>query len=143
MFTFIQTGDSCKWANDSQRFLLENFEAIHDSPSQIYHFALPFSPSSSRLQKYYIAELSQKVKVVKGLQAEWGACSHTVLFKSTPQALACWKDVIAVGLQFGDITILDAITGVRISVLSRHTGRVQSVAFSLDGTFLVSGVMTR
>ena len=39
----------------------------------------------------------------------------------------------------GDIIILDAITGVHISVLPCHTKGVFSLAFSLDGTFLVSG----
>ena len=141
MFTLIQTGDSCKWANDSQHFLLENFEAIHDSPFYIYHIALPFCPSSSWLCECYAAEFSQEVKVVKGLQAEWGTCFRTIPFNSTPRALACWKDLIAVGLasHSSNIVILDAITGVHMSVLSGHTGWIQSLAFSLDGKLLVSG----
>ena len=77
--------------------------------------------------------------MVKGLQAKWGICSRTVSFNNVPQALSCWKDLIAVGLDSGDIIILDAITGVHKSVLSNHTDRVNSLAFSLDGTFLVSG----
>ena len=28
--------------NDSHRLLLEWFDAIHNSPSQVYHLALPF-----------------------------------------------------------------------------------------------------
>ena len=141
LLRLIQTGTSCKWADDTQRFLLEHFEIIHDSPSQIYHFALPFCPSSSWLHKCYAAELSQEVKVVKGLQAKWGACSRTVPFLYTPQALASWKDLIAVGLESynSNIIILDAITGVCISVFSKHTDWVRSLAFSLDGIFLVSG----
>ena len=84
LFIFVQTGSSCKWANDSQRLLLENFDVISTFPSQVYHFALPFCPSSSWLHGCYAAELSQKVKVVKGLQTEWGACSRTVLFDIFP-----------------------------------------------------------
>ena len=139
MLTLVQTGASCKWVNDSQRFLLENFDVIEDSPSQIYHYALPFCPSSSWLHECYAAEFSQEVKVVKGLRAEWGACSRTVLFDSIVRTLAYWKDLIAVGLESGNIIILDAITGVHISILSGHTHQVKSVVFSLDGTFLVSG----
>jgi len=70
-FTFIQTGVPCKWTNDSQRFLLEHFDKIHGSSSQIYHSALPFAPSSSWLCKHYSTELSKEIKVVKGLPVGW------------------------------------------------------------------------
>ena len=129
----------CKWADDSQRFILEHFDIICDSPSEIYHHALPFSPSSSWLHESYSPELLQVVKVVKGFQANWGTCSRTVSFDHIPQTLSCWKGLIAAGLRSGDIIILDAITGVHMSVLSCHTREVRSLAFSLDGTFLVSG----
>ena len=76
--------------------------------------------------------------MIKGLQ-KWGTCSHTVSFNHIPLAISCWKDLIAVGLNTGDIIILDAITGVHMSVLSNHTDQVNSLAFSLDGTFLASG----
>ena len=112
---------------------------ISGSPSQIYHSALPFSPSSSWLRECYGSEFPQEVKVVKGLQARWGTCSRTVSLNCYATALGCWKDLIAVGLSSGDIIILDVITGICISTLSNHTKRVNSLAFSLDGTFLVSG----
>jgi WD40 repeat protein len=125
--------------NDSQSFLLEHFDTIQDSPFQIYRSALPLSPSTSWLHKCYSAELSQEVKAVKGPLAGWRACSRTVVLDGVPQALACWKDTIAVGLQSGDITIINAITGSQAAVLSGHTDWVQSLAFSLDGISLVSG----
>ena len=112
---------------------------ICDSPLKIYHYALPFSPSSSWFHESYSSEFLQVVKVVKGLQASWGTCSRTVSFDHVPYTLSCWKDLIAVGLDSGDIIILDAITGVHKSVLSNHTKEVRSLAFSLNGTFLVSG----
>ena len=37
----VQAGISCKWTDDSQRFLLEHFDAIYNSPPQIYHSAHP------------------------------------------------------------------------------------------------------
>ena len=128
----------CKWADDSQRLILEHFDMISNSPSEIYHSALPFSPSLSWLREYYSLEFSQEVRVVKGLQAKWGICSRTVSLDG-PQALACWKDLVAVGLGSGDIIILDAITGVCMFILSCHTDWVISLAFSLDGIFLISG----
>ena len=112
---------------------------IHNSPSHIYHYALPFSPVSSWLPKYYSAELSQEVRVVKGTLAEWGTCSRTVSLNGCLQSLACWKNTIAVGLDLGDISILDAITGSQLAVFSGHTHMVRSLTFSLDGVFLVSG----
>jgi hypothetical protein len=136
--TLIQAGVSCKWVHDSQRFLLEFFDTIHSSPSQTYHVALPLSPSSSWLHKSFSAEVSTGLKVVKGFPT-WGLCSRTVTLDSAPLALACWKDIIAVGLDSSDIIILDAITGSQAALLAGHTKWVESVTFSSDGTLLVSG----
>ena len=110
---------------------------IRDSPSEIYHYALPFCPPSSWLREYYSAELSREVEVVRGLPAERGECFLAV--SHLPRALACGKGLIAIGLWSGDITIVDATTRVPMSVLSGHTDWVASLAFSPDGTFLVSG----
>ena len=116
-----------------------HFDGICDSPSLIYHSALPFSPYSSWLHKYYATELSQEVKVVKGLPAEWGICSRTVLLNHFPLTLACWKNIIAVGLRSGNIITLDGVTGIQTANFSRHNDYVRSIAFSPNGTLLVSG----
>ena len=118
---------------------MENFDRICKFPSQIYHFALPFSPSSSWLQKCYSAELSHTVRVVKGLSSEWGSCFRTVLLDNGPMALSCWENTIAVGCFGSNIIILDAITGSQMAVLSGHTHLVRSVTFSSDGRSLASG----
>jgi len=112
---------------------------IHNSPSKVYHYALPFSPSSSWLRECYSSELSQEVNVVKGLQVDWGTCYRTVSFDRYLITLAYWKEIIAVGSGSGDIIILNAITGTQTSALSGHTGYVRSLTFSQDGIFLVSG----
>ena len=135
----IQAGVSCKWTRDSQQFLLGHFDTIQDSPSHIYHSALPFSPASSWLHKCYSAELSKEVKVVKGLPAGWGTCSHTVSLGSLIWDLSCWNKTIAAGSENGDIIILDAITGSQTGILSAHTKEINSVTFSSDGKSLVSG----
>jgi len=127
------------WTNDSQRLLLENFDMIHNSPSQLYHSALPFSPSSSWLHECYSLELSQEAKVIEGLPAEWGMCSRTVLLDDYPNSLSYWNNTIAVGTSNSDILILDAITGSKTAVLHGHTLAVRSVTFSSDGISLVSG----
>jgi len=77
--------------------------------------------------------------VVKGLPAGWGTCSRTVTFDHVLCSLACWKDTISVGLGSGNIITLNSITGIQTAILSGHTHWVKSVAFSPDGTSLVSG----
>ena len=133
-----QVGVSCKWANDTQRFLLEHFDAIQNSPSQIYYSALPFCPSSSWLHRYYKAEFSG-VKVVKGLPTEWGTCARTVVGDSPSCTISCYGTIAVVGLESGKITILDVITGSCVVVLPGHEGRVFSVSLSVDGTLFASG----
>jgi len=135
----FQVGVVSKWTNDSQHLLLEHFDATRNSPFYIYHSALPFSPSSSWLQKCYSADLSLTVKVVKGALAEWGMCSHTTLLRGYPNTLSYWNNTVAVGLEPGDIIILDAITGSQTTMLSEHRGGVNCLTFSSDGTSLVSG----
>ena len=133
-----QMGLSCRWTNDCQRFLLEHFDTIQNSPSQIYHSALPFCPASSYLHKYYAADLSHEVKVVKGLPAGWEACSHTVSLGNSLQGLSFWNNIIAVG-SFKDIILLDGITGNQTAVLFGHSDWVTSVDFSSDGKLAASG----
>ena len=128
-----------KWAEDAQRFILEYFDVIQDSPSEIYHHALAFSPSSSWLRESYSSELSHEVKIVRGLQVEWSACSRIVSPGQITQALACSRDLIAVSCYPYNIALLDAITGMTISTLSGHTSYTNGLAFSPDGILLVSG----
>ena len=52
--------------------------------------------------------------MVTGIPTEWGTCSRTVTFDHIPKGLACWKDLIAVGLGSGDIITFDGITGFSI-----------------------------
>ena len=135
----IQAGNSCKWTNDSQRFLLEHLDAINNSPSQIYHSALPLSPPTAFLQKYYHSEFSQEVKVVKGFSAGWGTCSRTASLGAIVYGISYFNNTIAIGSGHRDIIILDVITGSQTAILSGHTNEVGSVVFSSDGRSLVSG----
>ena len=113
------------------------FDAIQNSPSEIYSHALSFCPHSSWLHEYYSELLG--AKIVKGFQSEWGECSCTVSFDDVPEILIQWKDIVAVGLHFGKIIILDAVTGIHMFVLCGHSSQVTALTFSLDGTSLVSG----
>ena len=112
---------------------------ICGSPSHLYHSALPLSPSSSWFNKFYSAELRQEVKVVKGPEGGWGACFRTVSLEYFSDCLSCWNNFGAIGLDSGGIIILDSTTGSQAAIFSGHTNWVRSVAFSSDGTLLVSG----
>ena len=136
---YMQTGDSCRWTNDSQRLILSSFDTIRDAPINMYRHILPFCPSYSWFHKWYTPESLQEVKVVKGRPDRWGAHTRVVSFPHDANVLVFRKDIIAVGLSSGDITILDAVTGSSRSVLSGHTNTVMSLALTLDGTLLVSG----
>ena len=78
------------------------------------------------------------VKVVKGLPAEWGMCSRTVLLDSYAPTLSYHNNTIACA-ESADIIILNAITGSQTAVLSGHTVEVLCLTFSSDGTLLASG----
>lgn len=125
--------------DDAQHFLLEHFDTVHNSPSHIYHSALPFSPSLSWLWNYYSTELSNAAMVAKGLPTKWGKCSRTVSLDGTPRSLSCWKNTVAVGSDSGVVVIINGVTGSQEAILSGHSDWVRSVTFSLDGVFLVSG----
>ena len=104
----------------------------------MHHSILQLCPSSSWLQKYYGAELSLGVEVVKGL-AEWGTCSRSVSSGSYTWALSYCNNFLAVGSDNGDVIILDAISGSQTDVLSGHSSCVRGLEFSFDGRSLVSG----
>ena len=135
----IQVGISCKWMDDSQQFLLEHLDTIHNSPSQIYHSALPFCPPSTFLQKCYYSELSQEVKVVKGLSARGGTCSRTASLGASVYNISYSNNTVAIGSAHRDVIILDVITGSQTAILSGHTDEIGPVVFSSDGKSLVSG----
>ena len=66
-------------------------------------------------------------------------CSRTTLLDSYTFTLSHHNSSIAVDSSFGDIIILNAITGGQSGVLSGHKKVVGCVVFSSDGTSLVSG----
>lgn len=122
---------------DSQRFLLEHIDTIENSPDHIYHSALPLCPTSSWLRECYSTDLSQEVKVIGGVLSGWGKCFRTIpLGMSSFPTL--WKDLIAVGVGYKAV-ILNANTGICVSVFFGHTHWVRSTAISLNGKLLASG----
>ena len=111
---------------------------IRDSPSHIYHSALPFSPSSSWIRRCYEAELVGGARVLMELPDKWGECSRIIPVKLFSKTFAHWGDMIAVQSDF-DIVLLDAITGITTSVLFSSTGPLSFLEFSQGGALLLSG----
>ena len=72
-----------------------------------------------------------------GLPGQWDTCFRTIFFEDRPISFAHRGDIIAVGIE-SNVVLFDAITGIRLSALSGHTGGILSLTFSLDGTLLVS-----
>ena len=140
---FCQTGISTSdRVDDSERLLLGYFDVIRDSPSHIYHSALPLLPSSSWVRKCYGADASGKVRVVMGLPDKWDTCSRTMMFEDELTACLHWGDTIAIGLGC-NVVFLDVITGIRTSVLCGHKSSIRCLASSQDGTLLLSGSLDK
>ena len=76
--------------------------------------------------------------------AHWGTCIRTIFHVAATSNLACWNNNIATTdpIECG-ILILDALTGNQTAVLSGHTNSINSLTYSSDGTFLVSGSSDR
>ena len=105
----------------------------------MYNVAPVLCPPSSWLHQYYSSEFSPRIKIVVG-PAQWGICIRTVFHVAGTSALAYWNNNIATTSPTGcNIIILDALTGRQAAVLSGHTGWINSLTYSLDGIFLVSG----
>ena len=75
--------------------------------------------------------------MVMGLPDQWDTCSRTMMFEDQPYSFAHCGDIMAIGLAH-DVVLLDAITGVRTSILLGHTQRIFNLAFSQDGRLLMS-----
>ena len=73
-----------------------------------------------------------------GLPEEWDTCSRTILV-DLKAFMTCWRDIIAVQSTSHCILLFDKTTGIQKSVFVGHTNTVESLAFSQDGTLLVSG----
>jgi len=87
---------------------------------------------------YYSSEFSHRIKVVVG-PVQWGTCICTVVGIGCGSPLAYWNNnIAAISSNQEDIIILDALMGRQTATLSGHT-LIHCLAYSSDGTFLVSG----
>ena len=73
-------------------------------------------------------------------QAEWRTYNRTVPCEC--KALACKNNIVAASDNC-EIIILDATTGSQAAIFSGHLHTITCLAFSMDGTLLVSGSMDK
>ena len=75
--------------------------------------------------------------MLMGLPDRWDTCSRTIFLEGRPSAFAYWGDIVAIGSE-SSLVLLDAITGIKMSVLCGHRDKIRSLSFSLGGTLLFS-----
>jgi hypothetical protein len=115
------------------------FHPIQQSAQQIYHTALPLSPTSSHLQKYYLQSVTDDqlphVTTFIGAPSTWGLLLRTIDVR--PRELTCittsGQRIIAACED--TVTIYDAVTGVLQQSLSPSEA-VRKIQASPDGSTL-------
>ena len=126
-------------ATDCLRLSMHFFHPIQQCAQQVYHSALPLSPTSSPLRKYYLqsftGEQLSRVTVFSGAPDTWGSLLRTI--NISPRQLTC----IATSVQNiiaacgGAVNIYDAVTGALRQSL--HTSEVVTkIQGSPDGSIL-------
>ena len=126
---------------DARRFLQLNFELIRQHPLRMYDFAHVWIPKKSLMRERYTAALGQTPRVLFGLPQSWQSSlvhviPHTeyvksVAFSPDGSRLASGSDKM--------VRIWNTATGELEDELEGHTHSVESVVFSHNGRFIVSG----
>ncbi|KAJ1568863.1 hypothetical protein HK096_005039, partial [Nowakowskiella sp. JEL0078] len=134
--------------NDIKRLVVEFFKTISQSPIHVYCSALALCPEDTALFKQYYPNFSavKLPKVITGKDQDWSPCLAT--FEGHTNAVngvAWWissdrkTSLIASASSDNSVRLWDAFTGIEIHQYLGHTDVVNSLAFSKDGTKLVSG----
>jgi len=123
---------------------------IDSVPLQIYSSALLFSPQASIVRSLFFENINW-VRISAGLEKNWGSTLQTfeghsgsvwtVAFSPDGSKLASGSADFPLPLESSDCTIRiwDTATGRVEQTLEGHFRRVNSVAFSPDGSKLASG----
>jgi len=129
----------CDLAKDCLRLSLHFFHPIQQCAQQIYHTALPLSPTSSHLRNSWLQRVTDDqlshVTAFSGVPCTWGLLQRTIDVR--PRELTCiatsGQSIIA---GCGEIVeIYDAITGVFKQSLSASE-TVKKIQASSDGSTL-------
>ena len=126
--------------DDAHKFLQLNFELIKQYPLQMYDFAHVWIPKKSLMRERYAATLGQTPQVLFGLPESWQPLVHVIRHASVVYSVAFSPDGgrLASGSD-NVVRIWNTATGELEDELEGHTDSVESVAFSHNGHFIVSG----
>ncbi|KAJ1561855.1 hypothetical protein HK096_003082, partial [Nowakowskiella sp. JEL0078] len=144
----ISTVKTANLLMDLKRLVGEYFKLISHSALLVYHSALVLCPEDTGLFKIYYSNFnSMKLpKVITGKDQHWSPCLATFEGHTDQvNGVAWWAstdgEISLIASASGDnsVRLWDAFTGIEIQQFLGHTKGVNSVAFSKDGTKLVSG----
>ena len=126
--------------NDARRFLQLNFELIKQHPHHVYDFAHVWTPEKSLVHKRYATVLGHTPRVLYGLSQSWEPLLHVIQHASKVKSVAFSPDGGRLASGSGEIVrIWNTATGELEDELEGHTDDVESLAFSHNGHFIVSG----
>ncbi|EIW78261.1 TolB C-terminal domain-containing protein [Coniophora puteana RWD-64-598 SS2] len=125
-----------------QKLILEFFDCISVSALHVYHSALPFVPTTTRLRAVYgLALQAANVEVEEGLDTEWDFCHRTIeCLRAKAVSVSPDGEWAAVASEQG-VLIWDMTTGLLITTVSQ-TPVCKTLAFSPDGRFLAFGTFS-
>ncbi|KAJ7327978.1 WD40-repeat-containing domain protein, partial [Mycena albidolilacea] len=126
--------------SDSKRFIHTFFDLLGAFPLQVYHSALLFTPSDTKLRNMYDSIMDHRVKVYNAVPQQWSSCLQIIESNGGVRSMAHSGDGAHIGSAVNNIIhIWDAFTGTKLQTLQGHSDFVLSLAFSPDGKHLVSG----
>ncbi|KAF8301421.1 WD40 repeat-like protein [Clavulina sp. PMI_390] len=124
---------------EAVRFASSYSTPIAQSAPHIYLSAIPFIPSSSPLHSLH-KQFKGTVSVSSGHLEQWPALRHKLQYFSYVECLAISnQNILAVGLDFGPISLYNCLTGDQYGQQISDQRSVCSLAFSPDGSVLASG----
>ena len=137
----IQESPTLDLVNDCFRFVTGFFEVIRTSAPHIYHSALPLSPQASIVRQLYIPHARPLTRIAHGLPTSWdpSIMAEGVASLTSTAAWSPCSKFIAVAWDSGmetTITILDAVTLERLTVLDPQPGLTRWLIFSPNSRLL-------
>jgi WD40 repeat protein len=127
-----------KLVDDCERFVLKFFDVIKESAMHIYHSALAWCPMSSLTRRLYQSQMTEEVKLVNAIDAQWDACIREIPIDNDPDAIVfSHKGSALAVISYEGVKIFETATGV--TTFEIDGPRIKSIGFSPEDDMLVCG----